>query len=696
VEQGSQDGRVVALLSRKSDGQGPVKLKAAPSIDPDIEARLKRGQARLRELAPGRNECWEFFRNNTYVIKTKENQLVITATGVSAAGGDPPHRVRTRRPVLMPFVRQEVSFVTQRVPGYDVTPTNTDPDTVQAAKASEKIALYGYEKWRLKHAAEKIVTSAIVGDEAFAWPYWDENYGAVIGEDAEGPIRQGEICVRTYTSNQVGWEPGVRFEDSRWWFIQQARPVDEILDTPGCLVSELNPDATDKTVIGTGLPTSNTKLALEITYLERPSEKHRNGRRVVTANGKRIMPVENYPLSDAKGNVVNEPPLLNLSVIVDPDSDHDHGLVKFVLDCIRTYQEATNKQLQYSKHMLPQMIVPPGTQVPFDDTPMAVFEHPRPNDIKFREPPQTPRDLTEIADRALADVARAFSQNEIPAQVDAARAIQALIDRDQNARAAFVANFADFQARLMHRCLNLVCQYYTVPQLITVTGDFGTEVIPGFKGAQLMNQTQVRVLPGSLESKSREQVQQFVGFLAQLQWIGPEDGIAAIQDGTTDGIGADFDYDRARAYEIISKIKQGPEALFNMPDEVVMQDVPVTGPDGLPAVDPMSGQPMMTQQAQTVPGWMPRDVDNIAIHKAIFARWMKSAEWPMIDVGMRTAATQYVKFLNDAEQQRAQKNAMMQSAQAEGFGAANAAQPQVKPMPSLPNPTPADNPAGAQ
>src|SRR6185369_14691825 len=120
-------------------------------------------------------------------------------------------------------------------------------------------------------------------------------------------------CVRTYTSNQVGWEPGVRFEDSRWWFIQQARPVDDILATPGCLVSELQPDARDKTVVGTGTPTSNTKLAIEVTYLERPSEKFKNGRRITTSNGKRIMPVEDYPLQDSKGNVVNEPVLLKLS-----------------------------------------------------------------------------------------------------------------------------------------------------------------------------------------------------------------------------------------------------------------------------------------------------------------------------------------------------------------------------------------------
>jgi hypothetical protein len=113
--------------------------------------------------------------------------------------------------------------------------------------------------------------------------------------------------------------------------------------------------------------------------------------------------------------------------------------------------------------MLPQMIVPPGTQVPFDDTPYAVFEHPRPGEIKFREIQGSPGDLDRIADRALADIARAFSQNEIPSQVEAGRAIQALIDNDENARSAFIARVADLHAKVMHRCLNLVARNYDTP-----------------------------------------------------------------------------------------------------------------------------------------------------------------------------------------------------------------------------------------
>jgi hypothetical protein len=680
------------VLTRKPKQDG--KLKHAPSVPPDVDERLTRGAARIAELAPGRNECWEFFRNNTYTIRTRENRLIVTASGVSVSGGDPPHRVKTRRPILMPFVRHEVSSVTRRVPGYQVVPTNIDPETVQAARASEKIATWGYEKWGIDEATEDWVQSAIVADESFAWPYWDDTLGRALGEDDQGTLYEGEICIRVFTSNEVGWEPGVRFHDSSWWMIQQARPVDQVLAMPGILVSELSPDATDRAVIGSGKPTSNTKLVLVQEYFERPSEKQPRGVRIVKANGKRIMPVMDYPLQDEKGRVVNEPFLIDLSVLRDPDGDRDHGLVKYVLDAIRSYQESVNKQLQFSKHMLPQMVVPPGTQVPFDDTPMAVFEHPRPESIKFREIQGAPGDLDSIADRALADIARAFSQNEIPSQVEAGRAIQALIDNDETARQAFVKRLASRHAKMMHRCLVLVARYYDTPRLVQIVGDFGTEVIPGFKGSDLLGQTQVRVMPGSLESKSREAVRQEVTMYAQLQWIGPEDGIQAIKDGTTEGIGADFEYDRGRAYEIIQKIKQGPEVLFAMPAEFRDIEIPVTDPLGMPVVDPVSGGPLMRKEMTQVPGWMPREVDNTAIHKAIFARWMKSAEWGMLDPAMREAARLYWRALDDEEQKRAEQRQVLQSAQASGHGAANAAKNPVEPMPSLPNPSPELNAEG--
>lgn len=670
-------------LRRKGKGQ---------EVEEYVQARLKRGEARLRNIAPLRNECWEFFRGNHFAWRTAENTLVITPTSVSARGGKgskDPWRQRTVRNLLIPLVRQEVSYATQRVPSYDVAPSNTDPDVVAAARVSEKIALYGYDKWRVKTATEDVVTSAIVADEGFAWPYWDAKTGPIVGDDDGNPLHRGELCIRTYTGNEVGWEPGARFEESRWYFIQQAVPLDEILAMPGLLTQEIAADATDPVIIGKGTPPANTKMALKTEYLERPGPKHAAGRRLVMAGGKVILPEEAYPLTDATGLPLDEPVLHKLSVIRDPDSDRDMGLVRFALDAMRTFNNSINKSIEFANlKLVPQIIAPPGTILtPLSDQPGAVVETPRPDLVKWREIGEFPSALFEMADRAKADLGFLFSQNDIPGQVESGKAIQAFIERDQNARSSFIANLAEFHSRLMRHCLVLVQMHYTEPRLLEINGRFGPEVIDGFRGAQLMDQVNCRVYPRSLEPRTKEGVTQQVMMFAQLGWITPHAAMAAINGGTAEKLVESYELDIGRAHYIIQTIKQGPAALFSLQSEY--KDIQVPAPPdpvtGLPPVDPMTGMPVMMTEMIEVPGWMPREIDNVAVHQQVFADWMKSSEWNRLEPGMREAARQYWRALLELEKEEQARQAEAMSARAVEQGEFNAAKEQLpKPMPSLP------------
>ncbi len=612
-------------------------------------------------MAPLRNECWEFFRGNSYVYRNEDGSLVQQATTLSVRGrGKPPHRVRTERPLLVPLIRQEVSYATSRTPSYDVGPTNTDPETVAAAKVAEKVALYGYDKWSIQRVTEDCVTHALVADEAFAWPYWDDKYGKPIGEDPEtgDTLYEGEVCVRVYGSGQVGWEPGVRFEDSRWYIIVQAEPVDQVLARPNVLVTDIDPDATDAMVVGKER-TKHSKLALITEYLERPSVKYPAGRRLVMAKGKQISPEEPYPFEGPDG-VVDEPVLHKLTVIRDPDSDRDLGLVRFGLDCIRSHNDAVNKSLEWKNLALnPQVLaqfgaVPPGTT--FTDEPGAVFEVARVDQVKWRDVPAVPRELFEMADRAKADLGFIFSQNDIPGQVEAARAIQSLLERDSNARASFLRNLADFHSRVMRHCLMLVQTHYSEKRDLQIVGDFGPEILYGFLGASLLDQVSVRVLPGSLEPQTKEAITNKVMSFAQLGWISPQAAMAAIDGGTAEALVKDYELDVGRAHLVIEKIKQGPESLFGTPDN----------PDG-------------------TPGWMPRPFDSIPVHKQVFESFMKTVAYDNLDVGQKEATNLYYQGLQQLEAEQQARAIEAQNAMAEQQGMNNAARQQgAKPPPDQP------------
>jgi hypothetical protein len=62
-------------------------------------------------------------------------------------------------------------------PSYQTLPTGTEPDVEFAALLARKVALFGYDQWKLRRATIKAVEYAVVCDGAYALPYFDPNVG---------------------------------------------------------------------------------------------------------------------------------------------------------------------------------------------------------------------------------------------------------------------------------------------------------------------------------------------------------------------------------------------------------------------------------------------------------------------------------------------------------------------------------------
>jgi len=650
----------------------PTKVEA-PN---DVQDRTNRARSWLRTLAPMRNLCWEFFRGNTYTFLTKENALSEQQTRPSTTGrGKPNHRVRTSRPIHMPFFRQEVSYATQRVPGYEINPSNSDPQTQNAARIATKVARYGYDKWHIKRVTEKVTTSALVADQGFAWPMWNPSVGPRLGFDqqTERELHEGEVCVRTFTSNQVGWEPGEDFDDSRWYVVVQALPVDQVAKMPGYYGGKLTPDAADSAVVGRGQPAEARRI-LVTEYLERPSSQYRDGRWFTMANDRVICPMKQYPMTDTSGNTVDEPCLHKLSWIVDPDTGQDMGAMRFIIDIVRTYQDAVNKQAEWKNLASnPQIITQPGALLsPLTDEPGAQIQVANPDRIKWRETGQAPALLSEMQDRAKAELAFMLSQNDIPDQVEAARGIQALLERDQNARASFIANLAEFHGRLMRHCLVLVARHYSEKRLVKINGWKSPEIIPDFRGADLLDQVDIVVQPESLMPISRALLEQRVMNYAQLGWIPPHVAMAAVNGGTIESLTETYQLDVARANRIIQQIFLSPEDVLD--PEMVDTYIPVT--------DPVTGQTQM--QLHPIPWYVPRPQDNLDIYEGEFSDAMKTERYDTAPPQVKTMLQQAYNAILELKQQKAAQDQLQQMNQAAQIGMNNASQPQTKPMPSLP------------
>src|SRR5215218_7584727 len=135
---------------RMADQRGDRPSKIEPPAD--IMERVGRGLVHIRDLAPKRNEQYAHFRGDTYEYVNAENQLASQPTAPSTSGrGKPNHRVRMKLAMITPIIRQEVAYATSRVPSYEVNPSNSDPQTSNAANVASQVALFGYDKWRVKN-----------------------------------------------------------------------------------------------------------------------------------------------------------------------------------------------------------------------------------------------------------------------------------------------------------------------------------------------------------------------------------------------------------------------------------------------------------------------------------------------------------------------------------------------------------------
>ncbi len=699
-----------------------------------VEERKKRGKERLARLAPPRKEATAFAENEHYVSLGKENKLVRLSTVPVAQGGEKPdHRVRLSRDIVSPVLKSKISAVTQRTPSYESTSTSPDQEDFSAAKLAEKIAAGGYELWRLRKANKKLVWNALVTKEGFIRPYWNPNVGPFIEIDKtvevmgpEGPedvpteetetIGMGEVGIQTYSGLEVSGEDGVDFEDSRWYLIENARPLEEVEKEPGFTGKKLTADAESS---DSPASKKGSKLVMVSEYLERPCPEWPEGRRLIFANDRIIFPEEAYPLRDAQGQIVDEPCLHRLTYDIDAKGE-GKGLVSSMLESVRQYDQAGNKILEWVQlTLVPRLLAEEGTMVTEpDDTPGGIDEYNSlagGNKPEWQKNPGVPRELFELQDRSQLELAN-ITQDGQPAaaKAESGKQAQAILQNAAVAWQDFVEDYAEIQGRVMRDCLTLVQLHYSEDRLVKFRGRTGWEGVADFKGADLRNQTDVRVNAASLEPRTRATNEQRIMNIANMfpGYFPPEVLISALEGGSAEKLIEGYEDDVSRINRIISLIRSG--GFWDMPKRPVFpgEEAPKINPltgevewvqppreavFSEPSIDPETGVEVPPQEVEPafpgipvmeteLPGWMPRAfVDNVGVWKSVLGTWMKTDDWENnLDPAGQRATMDVFQALLESEQKEAQRKQAMQSEMAASAGMQNAARPPGKPMPSLP------------
>lgn len=690
----------------------PVAVGAEPiPVPPDVKKRIHRTHQSMKRVSPRRRQNVEFTRNNHFVSINKKGDGLdhLDIVDRRLGGKKANHRVRRSHDILAPILKGKISAASQRIPAYEVGEATGDPEDYSAARVSEKALIGGYKLFGVRKAFRRGIWNALVTEEGFFMPFFDETIGPFVEEDERGedgmPVvdeegqsrkkvtAMGEVRYAVFSGLEVGWQPGVQFEDARYYVIVHARPREQVEAEPGFMGGPLPADAaTSPDYLGEKPKIADADLVLVTDYLERPCAAQPNGRRVIEADGRQIFPEEDYPKMDGEGNVLDEPFAARISYTIDGEADHDRGLVTSIIETLRDFDFASNKAVEYLQLvMVPQLLVPEGAILPetvIDDTPGLAIELGEDawrngQEPKWREMPSMPGEFGNERDRAQALLGFIASENGAQG-LEAAKAINTVAQNNLLAWQDFMEDVADAFASTGRDSLCLMQVYYDDERMEKFRGRTGWESIADFRGADIRGQTDVRVKVGSLEPLTRAVVEQRIMNVASMfpGYFPPETLIAALSAGDFDRLNESFEEDEAQINFLISQIRAG--TFKDLPLR------PVLPGEGGPELDPATGQPKIGPDGNPVmlteiEGWMPRIFDSPSVWKRRLEAFMKSDEWRHLDAETQQATGYIYNAVLQIEAKNAAKQAAIQSQTAEALGTANAAKPQAaKAMPSLP------------
>lgn len=689
------------------------------SIPTDVEQKLKRGRDGLNEVLPRRQLGIKFANNKHFAELNDDGTKIVELSTSSVDGGEKPsHRVRRSHDIVSPMLGRKISSVMQREPEWESTAVTNDMSDFAASRIAMRLAHAGYEPWGFPEAEEKALWFAMVTEETFARAAWNPNVGpyqdvsihpeADVEDEAgnkpyagqpdpENPVYQGrgEIGVTVYSGLEVLWEPGVDFEDSRWYAVEHVRSIEEIEDEPGFIKiaseGKLNPDAaTGADNRRTAREKKGANLCIVTEYFERPCRKYPRGRWQTFANGRKIFDDEDYPYTDAQGNVVDRPCLRRLIFEIDGSNDRARGLVQKVIDEVRSYDQAINKQAEYSQIGLVAQVLAaegvlltdptdePGLVLEYDRT-LANGERP-----EWRENVPFPDELFTMEERAKQRFAEMTFDEDFRLQFRGEASSEA-IELTLASWRRFVDRFDRFRSGLMSDCLVIAQRNYGADRLMKFRGLTGWEPVGDFQGADIRSQTDVAVKQSAVQILTRAQIEQRIMQLVQTfpGTFPPEVVIEALSSATPEKLIQGYEDDVGRAHRIIEQLRGG--TFWNqpmrpaLPGEEVLEEV--GGDPSLPLGE-RGGRPM-------VPGWLPRPFDSLPILKSAIESWMKTDDWERSPRQIKDASLFYYAKLIDLETAKKAREEAVQAQVAEEQGMANAGkEPEAKPSPSLPGGSP--------
>lgn len=658
--------------------QEQLSQLASRSKDKDFENKViawtKSAHLRCRTIRQQLERQW--YINLAFYAGKQNVQLVpvanSTGSGVGVRLYIPPAPYYRARPVInriRPIIRTEISRLTSQKPSATVVPSTSEDNDLSAAQAAEQIWDSIYRSQKIGTKFRQTVLWTLTCGTGFMKTYWDPNkksrqwkpmdpqmvqVSQMLGGPTENPP-DGDFCYENVTPFHL-FVPDMMQEDieDQPYVIQiQTRSPEWIKMNYGMECAPNVMEASDilsdsfLNLVGAGQFKRDSVMCFEVWVKPGNVEFMPNGGMFTIVGDKLVQFIESNPYIHQQYPYIKVPHIPTGRFYAD-------SVINDLIPIQREYNR-TRGQITEAKNKMahPQLMAAKGSIVANKITtePGQVIEYnlgyPQPEPLPLQN---LPAYVLQELDRSLMDFEdisgqHQVSKGQVPSGVTAATAINYLQEQDETMLSTTYAGVEEAFEKIGYQTLCYVKQYWDTPRQVKVVGKDGTFNVISFQGADLRDNTDIRVEAGSALPTSKSAKQAFLMDMMQQGFIPPEKGLELMDMGGVQRLYEEIRVDYAQASRenmrmasvTQDQVSQYAATFAGPPD-------PMTGePSGL--VDPNTGQPLVDQAGNPTepPLIVPvNSFDAHEIHIQAHNNYRKSQEYEQLPPETKALFEQHV------------------------------------------------------
>ena len=539
-------GLLEKLFSAADKGEGLQKLDSAQDQTNDereLVSHIKRKVEESRSSGSRVTHEGIWMTNIAYLLGFDSVYYDTSTRQFKAVGRGTQYLRRNRIHVnkILPTVQNRLAKLCKNPPKYDVRPKSNEPTDKEAADLALKILTMVWDNQRINKKQLDLVMWAQQCGHAYIKVSFDEQLGKQLPTLDDGDLAyEGDIRVDVVSPFEMFPDPLAKTLDECQWIVQaKVRKLDYFkthYPDRGHLVHEEDAwllsaqyEARINQLNNQGPTTSGVTMALknsaiEVSYYEKRSNKHPNGRLVVSANG---------VLLENKALPVGEIPFAKFDDILVGGKFYSESLITHLRPIQDQYNRTISRRAEWVNKLLAGKYIAAkghgliqealndqsGEVVEFDPIPNA----PPPTALPIPNIPSYAYKEDEVLIGMMNDISgiNEASRGQSPGASVPAIAMQLMVEQDDTRIGIITEGMEESWARVGSLILKYAQECYTAPRLLKVFGKNSEYVIKEFTGEDIKDNDDVIVVRGSTLPGSKVLKRQEVMNLYQMGAYGP-------------------------------------------------------------------------------------------------------------------------------------------------------------------------------